>query len=60
MLLTGMPLSPYCLNGNGEPKMLPLSLNWVRSILVGIGLPSSRSSSGLGSNESTWETPPDM
>ena len=39
MLLTGMPLSPYCLKGNGEAKMFPFSLNWVRSIFVGIGLP---------------------
>ena len=60
MLLTGMPLSPYCLKGKGEAKMSPLLLNWVRSILVGIGFPLSRSSSGFGSNESTCETPPDM
>ena len=39
MLLTGMPLSPYSLKGNGDAKMLPFSLNWVRSIFVGIGLP---------------------
>ena len=30
------------------------------SIATGIGLPCSSRSLGLGSNESTWETPPDM
>ena len=40
--------------------MLPLALNIVGLIGTGMGLPWSCFSRGLGSNESTAETPPDM
>lgn len=57
---TGMPDWPYFLNCQGLGMMLPLLLNWVRSTGTGMGLPASLVSLGLGSKESTCETPPDM
>ena len=56
----GHPALAVGRNFQGLAMRLPLLLNWVRSIGIGIGLPWSRSSRGLGSNESTCETPPDM
>ena len=60
IVLTGMPLSPHGRNSKGLAMMLPLLLNCVRSTFIGIGLPLSAASRGLGSNESTCDTPPDM
>ena len=58
--LTQSPDSPCCANVNGDAITWPFLLNWVRSIATGIGRPWSSLSFGLGSNESTCETPPDM
>ena len=55
--LTSMPLSPYRLNSNGDFISPPEA----RSVLIfgpGIGSPSNSASAGLGSNVSTWDTPP--
>ena len=39
---------------------LPLESNWVFSVFPGMGCPARLVSSGLGSNESTCDTPPAM
>ena len=58
-LLTGIPHSPCCVNFHGlfSHCRLPLAVGFFDSVN---GLPSSSSSFGLGSNESTCETPPSM
>ena len=53
-----MPLSPYCWNFQGDLSRLPVELNCTRGLANGSGLPSSRVSSGLGSNVSTCDGPP--
>ena len=58
--LTGMPLSPQGVNSQGLGQMSPSWLNIVRSVRNGIGRPASAASLGLGSNESTCDSPPDM
>ena len=59
-LLTGIPLWPCRLKSNGDLMRLPRVFEKAHSSLIGIGLPSSRSRRGLGSNESICETPPCM
>ena len=58
--LTQIPLLPNCENRQGLGMIPPTSSNIVGRTSTGMGLPASRSRRGLGSNESTWDTPPDM
>ena len=55
-----MPLCPYCRNVQGLFSTLPTLLNCVGGVFILIGWPCSRSNRGLGSNESTCDTPPSM
>jgi hypothetical protein len=55
-----MPLRPYWRNDQWLFMVLPLLLNCVGSTFIRNGRPCSFASSGLGSNESTCETPPSM
>ena len=57
--LTSIPLSPYFLKVNGEPRAAPVFRS-VRRLGVGSVLPWYFASSGLGSNVSTCEGPPFM
>ena len=53
------PQSPAGRNLNGEPSKLPWALSLTRSVNdAGIGWPSRRFSSGLGSSRSMWLGPP--
>jgi hypothetical protein len=60
MLVISMPDLPYREISQGEAMMLPLESNWVRSSATGMACPWRCLSRGLGSKESTWDTPPDM
>jgi hypothetical protein len=55
-----IPLCPRGLVSHGLAMMLPLLLNIVGFTGTGIGWPWRRFSSGLGSKESTCDTPPLM
>ena len=44
----------------GFQQVMPVGANWTRGLANGSGLPSSRVSSGLGSNVSRWDGPPFM
>src|SRR3954470_14198188 len=55
--LIGSPLWPRGANLNGDGNAAPV-LRSVGRLGVGSGLSAYRSSSGLGSNVSTWEGPP--
>ena len=59
--LTGMPLSPYCLNSQGDFNTLPMLSNCVAGISFSlIGCPCSFARRGLGSKVSTCDGPPSM
>src|SRR5262245_21934 len=58
--LTSIPLWPYLENFHAEASSLPVGANSNFGLAIGRGLPFISASFGLGSNESTCDTPPCM